>query len=37
MAPTLRPAPAVDDFRLGLMFAVGSALAFGMSGPSESR
>jgi drug/metabolite transporter (DMT)-like permease len=26
-------APAVDDFRLGLLFAVGSALAFGMSGP----
>ena len=26
-------APAVDHFRLGLMFAVGSAFAFGMSGP----
>lgn len=25
--------PAVDHFRLGLLFAVGSAFAFGMSGP----
>ncbi|MCV7168964.1 EamA family transporter [Mycobacterium manitobense] len=33
MASTLRPAPAVHEFRMGLMFAVGSALAFGMSGP----
>ncbi|MEV3901467.1 EamA family transporter [Mycobacterium sp. NPDC050551] len=33
MASTMHPAPAVSEFRLGLMFAVGSALAFGMSGP----
>lgn len=32
MASTMRAAVS-DDFRLGLSFAVGSALAFGMSGP----
>lgn len=33
MAATTDVRPAADQFRLGLLFALGSALAFGMSGP----
>ena len=33
MTATTDARPAADQFRLGLIFALGSALAFGMSGP----
>jgi drug/metabolite transporter (DMT)-like permease len=33
MTATMDVRPAADQFRLGLLFAIGSALAFGMSGP----
>ena len=33
MTATLEVRPAADQFRLGLLFAIGSAFAFGMSGP----
>lgn len=33
MTATTDVRPAADQFRLGLLFALGSALAFGMSGP----
>ncbi|BDX34084.1 membrane protein [Mycobacterium antarcticum] len=33
MTATTNVRPAADHFRLGLLFAVGSAFAFGMSGP----
>jgi drug/metabolite transporter (DMT)-like permease len=33
MTATTEVRPVTDHFRLGLMFAIGSALAFGMSGP----